>query len=79
MEGLFHILERKYAQKNTHFWEQKFLLLLLHVEKYMQVPWTYQKVFFTQKSFSGIKYSGKSLHKLGDSKHASNFPRSIRS
>ena len=25
MEGLFHILERKYAQKNAHFWEQKIL------------------------------------------------------
>ena len=45
-EGLFHILERKYAQKNDHFWEQKFLLLLLLMKKYIQVPWTYQKVSF---------------------------------
>ena len=44
LEGLFHILERKYAQKNAHFWEQKLLLLLLLIKKYVQVPWTYQKV-----------------------------------
>ena len=43
MEGLFHILDRKYAQKNAHLWEQKFLLLLL-IKKYVQVSWTYQKV-----------------------------------
>ena len=29
LEGLFHTLEWKYAQNNAHFWEQKFLLLLL--------------------------------------------------
>ena len=48
MEELFHILERKYAQKNAHFWEQKLLLLLLLLikEVYKQVPWTYQKVSF---------------------------------
>ena len=79
MEGLFHILERKYAQKKAHFWEQKFLLLLLLIKKYIQVPWTYQKVFFTQKSLSGIKYANKNLRKIGGSKHASNFLRSIRS
>ena len=28
LEGLFYILEGKYAQKDAHFWEQKFLLLL---------------------------------------------------
>ena len=44
MKGLFHILERHYAQKNAHFWEEKFLLLLLLIKKYIQVPWTYQKV-----------------------------------
>ena len=78
MEGLFHILERKYAQMNAHFWEEKFLLLSLLIEMYIQVPWTYQKVsFFTQNSLSGIKFSDKNLHKLGGSKHASNFLRSI--
>ena len=46
MEGLFPILKRKYAQKSAHFWEQKFLFLLLHIKKYVQVPWTYQKVSF---------------------------------
>ena len=46
MEGLFHILERENAQKNAHFWEQNFLLLLLLIKKYMQVAWTYQKVSF---------------------------------
>ena len=46
MKGLFHILERHYAQKNAHFWKEKFLLLLLLIKKYMQVPWTYQKVSF---------------------------------
>ena len=43
MEVLLHILERKYAQKNARFWEQKFSLLLLLIKKYIQVPWTYQK------------------------------------
>ena len=43
---LFHILERKYAQKNAYFWEQKLLSLLLLFKKYFQVPWTYQKVSF---------------------------------
>ena len=44
LEGLFHILERNYVQRNARFWEQKFLLLLLLIKKYMQIPWTYQKV-----------------------------------
>ena len=38
LDGLFHILERNYAQKNAHFWERKFLLLLLLIKKYIQVP-----------------------------------------
>ena len=46
MEELFHILKRNYAQKNAHFWEQKLLLLLLLIKKYMQIVWTYQKVSF---------------------------------
>ena len=46
MEGLFHILERKYAQKNAHFWEQKFLPSLLLIKTFIKVPWTYQKVSF---------------------------------
>ena len=80
MKGLFHILERHYAQKNAHFWEEKFLLLLLLIKKYVQVPRTYQKVvFFIQKSLPEIKYSNKNLHKLGGLKHAPNFLRSIRS
>ena len=33
LEGLFHNLGRKYAQKNAHFWGQKFLLLLLLIKK----------------------------------------------
>ena len=52
-EGLFHILERKYAQKNAHLWEEKFLLLLLLIKKYIQVPWTYQKV--------SLRYSGEHI------------------
>ena len=78
MQGLFHILERKCAQKNAHFWEQKLLLLL--IKKYIQVRWTYKKVsFLYSKSFSGIKYSDKNLQKWGCSKHGSHFLRSIRS
>ena len=46
MEELFDILKRNYAQKNAHFWEQKLLLLLLLIKKYMQIVWTYQKVSF---------------------------------
>ena len=46
LEVLFHILKIKYAQKNAHFWEQKLLLLLLLIKKYIQVPWTYQKLSF---------------------------------
>ena len=46
LEGLFHILERSYAQRNAYFWEQKFLLLLLLIKKYTQVLWSYQKVSF---------------------------------
>ena len=38
-----------------------------------------KQVFFAQESLPGIKYSDKNLHKLGVSKHASNFLRSIRS
>ena len=38
-----------------------------------------KQVFFAQESLLGIKYSDKNLHKLGVSKHASNFLRSIRS
>ena len=37
--------KKKYAQKNAHFWEQKFLLFLL-IEKYIQVHRTYKKVSF---------------------------------
>ena len=36
-----------------------------------------KKVFLTQKSLSGMKYSEKNLHKLGGWKHASNVLRSI--
>ena len=66
MEGLFHILEGKYAEKNAHFWEQKLLLLLLLIKKYVLIK---KQVFFTQKRFSGIKYFDQNLHKLGWSKH----------
>ena len=38
-----------------------------------------KQVFFAHESLPGIKYSDKNLHKLGVSKHASNFLRSIRS
>ena len=80
MEGSFHILERKYAQKNARFCEQKLLLLLLLIKKYIQVPWTYQKVSFVySKKPLWNKIFSQNLHKLGGSKHASNFLRSIRS
>ena len=70
----------KYVQKNSHFWEQKFLLLPLLIKKYIQVPWTYQKVsFLYSKEPLWNNYSDKNLHKLGGSKHASKFIRSIRS
>ena len=47
LEGLFHILERKYSQKNVNFWKQKLLLLLfLLIKKYIQVSWACQKVSF---------------------------------
>ena len=38
-----------YLRKNVcsaHFWEQKFVLLLFLIKKYIQVPWTSQKVSF---------------------------------
>ena len=62
MEGLFHILERKYAQKNAHLWKQKFLLLLLPIESYMQVPWTYQKVslLYSKEPLSNKMFQQKS-------------------
>ena len=60
-------------------WEQKFILLLLLIKNIYKYPGLIRKqVFFTKKSLSGIKYSVKNLHKLGVSKHASNFLRSIR-
>ena len=80
MEELFHILKRNYAQKNAHFWEQKLLLLLLLIKKYIQIPWTYQKVSFAfSKEPLWNKIFRQNLHKLGGLKHASNFLRSVRS
>ena len=79
MEGLFHILERKYAQNNAHLWEQKLLVLLLVIKKYFQITWTYQKVsLLYSKKPVWNKTFRQNLHKLGGSKHASNFLRSIK-
>ena len=80
MGGLFHILERKYAQKNAHFGEQKLLLLLLLIKKYIQVSWTYQKVSFVYSKeplWNNIFWQKPA--QIRGSKHASNFLRSIRS